>query len=362
MSSRLSTRLRILGGALLHWRDRLPRRPESPHRILIAHQLLLGDTLMTTPLIAKLRARHPAAEIMMAMPPAAVPLYQGRPYGAVAMPFSPRQERTLAPIVAAGPYDLALLPGDNRFSWLARAVGARWTMAWAKDAPAYKNWPVDENIPWPEQPGALGDLWADMLPGPVPAPFNPSDWVAPAAQAFELPSRRFAVLHVGASNEKKLWPAANWQALADDLEELGLEVVWSAGPGEEHLAAACDPNRKRRSYAGKLDLSQMWRLLRAAALLVAPDTGVAHLAKVTGTPAIALFGAGPTFLYGRGNFWSGVPFYPCVLADLPARRQVTLFRRPFPWLSGSHDSLPGVAYAPEGQGPSVVGELARNLL
>ena len=33
--------------------------PIEPRRILIAHHLLLGDTLMLTPLLAKLRASHP---------------------------------------------------------------------------------------------------------------------------------------------------------------------------------------------------------------------------------------------------------------------------------------------------------------
>ncbi len=46
-----------------------PRRPpRDPRRILIAHHLLLGDTLMLTPLLAKLRARHPSAELIMALP------------------------------------------------------------------------------------------------------------------------------------------------------------------------------------------------------------------------------------------------------------------------------------------------------
>ena len=36
-------------------------RPIDPARILIAHHLLLGDTLMLTPLIAKLRAPATAA-------------------------------------------------------------------------------------------------------------------------------------------------------------------------------------------------------------------------------------------------------------------------------------------------------------
>jgi 3-deoxy-D-manno-octulosonic-acid transferase len=41
-------------------------RPDShPERILVAHHLLLGDTLTLTPLLAKLRQMYPRAEIVM---------------------------------------------------------------------------------------------------------------------------------------------------------------------------------------------------------------------------------------------------------------------------------------------------------
>ena len=42
----------------------------SPRRILVLHHLLLGDTLMLTALLAKLRAQYPAAEIAMTVAPA----------------------------------------------------------------------------------------------------------------------------------------------------------------------------------------------------------------------------------------------------------------------------------------------------
>ena len=35
--------------------------PSDPRRILVAHHLLLGDTLMLTPLLKKLRTLHPDA-------------------------------------------------------------------------------------------------------------------------------------------------------------------------------------------------------------------------------------------------------------------------------------------------------------
>ena len=90
--SRLAGRAQVVARALIRRiADPVRRRaPEAPRRILIVHHLLLGDTLMLTPLLAKLRARFPKAEVVMALPDAFAPLYSGRPYGVRALGWNPR--------------------------------------------------------------------------------------------------------------------------------------------------------------------------------------------------------------------------------------------------------------------------------
>lgn len=72
-------------------------RPVDPQRILIAHHLLLGDTLMLTPLVAKLRERHPAADLVMAVPEPYAPLYARAPYGLRGIGWDPRRP-SLSPL------------------------------------------------------------------------------------------------------------------------------------------------------------------------------------------------------------------------------------------------------------------------
>src|SRR5207302_1772315 len=105
---------------------------------------LLGDTIMLTPLIAKCRERWPEAEIVLTCDVPYVGLYAQRPYGVHVMPYDPRDASSLRPLLNERGFDLALIPGDNRLSWLARALDARWIVAFAGDRPAYKDWPVDE--------------------------------------------------------------------------------------------------------------------------------------------------------------------------------------------------------------------------
>lgn len=314
---------RIAGG-------RVP--PRQPRRILIAHHLLLGDTLLLTALLAKLRRLYPGAEIVMTVPVAIAPLYSGQPYGVTVWPFEPRRRHTLRPMLARKGFDLAIVPGDNRHSWLALALGSRWIVAHAGDRPAWKNWPVDRLVPYPAVPTAWAEIVAQLVDGEAPPPYRTQDWAAPAFEPFEVPGPPYCVLHVGASTPLKLWQPGKWLALAQVLSQRGFTVVWSAGRGEEAIVDSIDPAADYASFAGRLDLPQLWHLLREAALLVCPDTGVAHLARLAGTPTVALFGPGTPQVFGAGEFWRDSPYRAVTVENFPCRDQRVLFRREVDWV------------------------------
>lgn len=341
MGERFVTRAAVVSRAL---RRRLASPglaapPANPARILVAHHLLLGDTLMLSPLLAKLRANHPDAELVMTVPPATACLYATRPWGLRALPFSPRDSSTLRPLFEEGPFDLAVVPGDNRHAWLAAAMGARHVVAHSGDVPATKNWLVDGARPYREAPATWGELVSDLVDGRDPPPFARGDWPAPPAAPADGPLAPYAVLHVGASSALKLWPPDRWSALAEALAERGLRVAWSAGRGEESLVDACDPGHRHASFAGRLDLAQLWHLVAGAALLVAPDTGVAHLGRCAFTPTISLFGPGSAQLCGPGRFWQATPWLALGEEDFPCRDQNRLFRREVPWVRRCSRSL-----------------------
>lgn len=332
--SRTATRMAVIPGALME-RLRRPsrRRPAEVKRVLVAHHLRLGGTIMLTPLIAKLRFTYPAAEIVMTAPRAIAPLYSTRPYGVRALPFDPRDLATLAPILEGGGYDLAIVPGDNRHSWLAMAAGSGWIVAHADNRPGWKNWFVDAAVRFPDAPGAWGDMVAELVPGLAPPPFRPTDWPDPDCAAFDLPSTsRYAVLHVGASTMLKLWEPAKWGELAAYLDDRRLTPVLLAEPGEEGIVERIDPQKRLARYAGTLRPEQVWRLLRGARLLVAPDTGVSHLGRVVGVPTVTLFGPGSATAFGPGRFWRTIPFRAVTIPEFECRDRSVLFGRRLEWL------------------------------
>jgi ADP-heptose:LPS heptosyltransferase len=115
-------------------------------------------------------------------------------------------------------------------------------------------------------------------------------------------------------------------------EREGYEVVLSTGRGEERLLEPLDPQGARSALAGRLDLAQLWDLLRRAAFLACPDTGVAHLARLVGVPTVALYGPGSPISTGPGRFWAASPFRPLWDPEVACRDQDVLFERRLIWL------------------------------
>jgi len=333
--SRLIPRLYVLGRLLEHlcqgsaWHR---TRPQTPRKILVLHHLLLGDSLMLSGMLDKLQHRFPDAERFVACPQALVPLYAGNPFGINALGWNPRTREGLRPLFDKASFDLVIIPAENRFSLLARALGAHWVIGFDHDVPAWKNWLIDERHPFPESPAAFGDFCMSLIDGEMPSAFQPVQWPWSECTPFDLPVKPYAVLHPGASTRLKYWPAKRWQKLAAWLEMQGIQPIWSGDRKETELIGRLDPDGRFTSFAGRLDLGQLAHLYRGARLVVCPDTGVAHLARITGTPTVALFGPGSTLVSGPGRYWESSPF-SVISHEIECRNQDITFRRHARWIS-----------------------------
>ena len=341
MSIRSRNRLRAAAGAALGTLTRRkPRaRPDNPQKILVLHELLLGDTLMLAPLLAQLRRRYPAASLLVTVKPEYAVLFAGRPYGAQALPFSERLPRAARQLAAARGADLAILPGENRFALLARALRARWVVGLAGSRRRLSDRAVDELVDLPSTPLSLAGIFASLAGASGDIHYRAGDWPAPPCAPFERPASRYAVLHVGAGSPLRLWQPDKWRSLAGELAGRGMQVVWSAGPGEATLVHAIDPGGRYGALIGPLDLAQLWHLIAGAKLLVALDSGVSHLAKLVGTPTVVLYGPGSAQLFGRGEFWRDAAFREVTVPEFPCRDQRHLFKRQVAWVRRCNRTL-----------------------
>src|SRR5262249_54087136 len=109
-----------------------------------------------------------------------------------------------------------------------------------------------------------------------------------------IPADRRAVgIQLGAAfGPSKLWPVARLAELATRLEADGRPVVFLGAPDSVALLRAVEAARGRsvHSLVGGDSPAVLPALLAQLALLIAPDSGPAHVAAAVGTPVVTLFG------------------------------------------------------------------------
>lgn len=111
---------------------------------------------------------------------------------------------------------------------------------------------------------------------------------------------RYAVVHAGAGDARRRWPADRFARVAEHLCGRGLEVVLTGRaderPAIEAVKAAC--RVPLVDLCERLDLGAMAALVEGAALLVSNDTGPAHMAYALDTPAVVIFWCGNVITAG----------------------------------------------------------------
>ncbi|MFL5770734.1 MAG: glycosyltransferase family 9 protein [Chloroflexota bacterium] len=106
----------------------------------------------------------------------------------------------------------------------------------------------------------------------------------------DLPDRRFVVVHPGASVDARRWPAERFAAVGDALAEEGAVVVLTGSEGERSTTArvAALMRRPAIDVAGQTSTDDLAHVVAAARVIVANDTGVAHLADALRTPSVTI--------------------------------------------------------------------------
>jgi len=133
-----------------------------------------------------------------------------------------------------------------------------------------------------------------------------------------LPSRPARVLlHPGSRSAFRLWPAENFAAVCDRLQdESGAQVFAIGGPAEQSLVA--EISRRARMHVvtlkGPLDLPQFAAFAAQFDVMLCHDSGPMHLAAAVGVPVVALFGSQNATVWGPvgRNHTVLQPPLPCV--------------------------------------------------
>lgn len=290
-------------------------------RILIVRLRLIGDVVLTTPLLGALRRQYPEAQLTYVVEPAAAPVVRGNPHltNIVVVPKrrgvarladdlrTARQLRQLRP-------DIALdLHGGPRAAWFTWASGAPMRIGYSIRG---RSWMYTHVVPRPRDNApraAVANQWDLLAPLGVGAPDparHPLEMTG-EPRAAESVERRLRdaglakahpliVVHVSAGNPFRRWPRESFEALVIALarRDPSRRIILTSGPSDAAAAhaiadrarAVLGPLAAAVPRIGEFDLAELRALIGRAAVYIGGDSGPLHIAGTTATPIVAVFG------------------------------------------------------------------------
>jgi heptosyltransferase-3 len=284
--------------------------------IMLRHH---GDVLLATPVLGALKAAAPKIEIDALVYDATAPMLEAHPalsqlhtVGRAWKDEDPLSrigsEYKLFGALRARHYDLVVhLTEQPRGAWLARALGARYSVApaapergafWrgsfthhyaiARNGRRHK---VEANLDALRRIGLQPDM---ELRRPQFVPGAAAEASVAALLAAEgLAERSFVHIHPASRWTFKCWPAERNAELIDRLSAAH-RVVLTAAPETAEMRLVeqilSKTTSKPVNLAGRLSIKELGALTAKARLFVGVDSMPMHLAAAMGTPAVALFG------------------------------------------------------------------------
>ena len=182
-------------------------------------------------------------------------------------------------------------------------------------------------------PAAWGDIVAHLVDGAAAAPYRARRM---AGAAVRPPSSVPRAPLRGAARRRELAAQAMGAGALARARRCARRARHRAGVvGGRGRGATRRRMRSRRSATRRLRAARPRADVASArrcALLVAPDTGIAHLGRIVGVPTVALFGPGSALICGAGEFWRDAPYRAVTVDPFPCRDQRVLFKRDIAWV------------------------------
>ncbi|ARD20407.1 MULTISPECIES: glycosyltransferase family 9 protein [Shewanella] len=106
-------------------------------------------------------------------------------------------------------------------------------------------------------------------------------------------TEKVLVICPAASKAERNWLPERYAAVADHAVSKGYRVILCGGPSQLEVDLAASINhfasQSIENKVGQTTLTQLLAVLNRASIVIAPDTGPAHMAVTQGTPVIGLY-------------------------------------------------------------------------
>ena len=285
----------------------------APKKILVIRLDRLGDLVLSTPVLAALRAAFPGAFLAMLVRSACQELVIGHPALNQVLPYGKegahrglRNTIRFALALRRYAFDTAvILHPTVRSHWIAWLAGIPVRIGYARKG----GWLLTHRLPHRKQEGLRHESrYVLELLAPLgistdhARPFVP---VAPDAARrvghrlspllAAAPGRPLVAVHPSASSPSKRWPEERFAVVADRLiATRRATICLVAGPEVVDRAAAYRVAALMRepviNLAGALTVGELAALLQQCRMLISNDSGPVHIAAAVGTPVVAIFG------------------------------------------------------------------------
>jgi predicted lipopolysaccharide heptosyltransferase III len=309
----------------------------APARILVVKLRYVGDVLLATPVLSRLREGFPKAHLAMMVNPGTDGVVRGHPAlddVLVVERGNPARQWRFARELRARRYDLVIdLTDSDRSAVLSWLTGApvrlgynsedRWRgrlYSRIVEADRFGMHQVRYHLKATE---ALGLTGPPLPPALVISPKARSAADRLLKEAGIDASRPLVCLHPGARWWFKSWPGERFAALADRVQtETSAQALFLGGEQERIAAGRIAQSMQTpfRSLVARTGLQELGAVLERAALMVSNDNGPMHMAAALRVPVIGLFGPSDPTVWGpwgdgHRTFYKGLDCRACFHPD-----------------------------------------------
>ena len=300
----------------------VPHATRGAQKVLVMQSAFLGDSLLTLPLLRRLKEILPDAVVTVLTLAKTADIFRGTPWvdevllddkrgihGGLTGPWK------IAAELKTRAFDLAVIPHRSfRSALIARLAGIARRIGFDSSAGSFL---LTDTVPFSWLMHDLERNLSLTLPlGACAAPAaGESRYVVPPQIREKLSKiladagiRQDAVLagvHPGSAWATKRWLPERFSELCVRLKAAGLTPIIVGGPDDGDLGARISRDCGALDLVGRTDLGELKALMGRLSVFVTNDSGPMHLAAAAGVPVVAIFGATTRelgfFPYGPGH-------------------------------------------------------------
>lgn len=274
-----------------------------PKKLCLLRLSAIGDVCHAVAVVQHIQKHMPETEITWVIGKAEAKLLQGL-QGVEFIVFDKSQGfsacKVLYKALSGRKFDVLLhMQAALRASFAAACIKAKVKIGFDIGRAREGQWLVtNKRIDKQNNPHVLDGFmaFAKRLGLPVESP----QWQMPVTSFLQqnikslIPSTLpFIIICPAASNAERNWHSQGYAQIADKMVAKGFQVVLCSGNSNIEVTLSESIVKLAKceviNLAGKTDLAQLLAILKEAKLVIAPDTGPAHMAVTVNTPVVGLY-------------------------------------------------------------------------